>query len=379
MKQLAHVFLIGPVYPYRGGISHFNTQLADAFIHLGHKVNIISFKRQYPSWLYPGKTDKDPSLEPLKANANYILDPLFPWTWAKTVKTIRSAQPDLVIIHWWTTFWGFADSWMSQKLKQSQIPVVYLIHNVLPHERKAWDGWIAKLALRPASGIITMTLYEKERLVQLLPNARVAISPMPVYTHFSSNTVSKPQARLSLGLPSEGIILLFFGLVRPYKGLSVLLQAIAQIPEGKRPFLLIAGEFWKDKHYYLNQIKELGIANSIRIEDRYIPNEEVDIMFKAVDALVAPYLQGTQSAAASLAIGYGLPIIVSEHISKGLSLDKDDLVLPFPTGDNNALSLAIQQIPIANHAPKINNPNQENGWDRMIQAILNQIPTDENP
>ena len=140
------ISMIGPVYPYRGGIAHYTALLAQALLQSGHDLQMISFERQYPAFLYPGESDKDPSANAIHIPARYLLDPLYPWTWQRAVREIRAAGPQLVLFHWWSTFWGPAYAALSHTLRRST-PVVFLIHNVFPHEIKPWDRGLASLAL----------------------------------------------------------------------------------------------------------------------------------------------------------------------------------------------------------------------------------------
>ncbi|TLM99460.1 hypothetical protein FDZ73_21815 [bacterium] len=141
------IVLVGPVYPYRGGIAHYTTMLAKTLQDAGHDVKVISFKRQYPKWLYPGQSDRDPSGEPLTVPASYPLDPLYPWTWTRTVSSICRDKPDMVLFQWWTTFWAPAFAVVAAMLKRRRIRVGFLIHNVIPHEARPWDKILAKMAL----------------------------------------------------------------------------------------------------------------------------------------------------------------------------------------------------------------------------------------
>jgi glycosyltransferase involved in cell wall biosynthesis len=310
------VTLIGPVYPYRGGIAHYTASLAQALVDSGHTVRLISFRRQYPSRLYPGESDKDPSAEPLSFPAEYLLDPLFPWTWLHAAKTIRRDLPDLLVIHWWTTFWAPAFTSLAWLIRR-KVKVAYLIHNVLPHETKAWDRWMARCTFHQGQAFIVQAPHEHERLLPLIPRSSLVVdSPHPAYPPFQKQPLSKKGARQSLGLPIDQPVLLFFGIVRPYKGLKYLVEALALVQQPVH--LVIAGEFWEDVSVYKQQIETLALSKKITLLNRYIPNEEAHQLFSAADGLVAPYVGGTQSGAAGLALGYGLPLIITDRVAVGL-------------------------------------------------------------
>jgi glycosyltransferase involved in cell wall biosynthesis len=356
------VSIIGPVYPYRGGIAQYNALLALSLDAHQHPTQVISFRRQYPAWLYPGTSDKDPSQQIIQIQAEFLLDPILPWTWRQAVARIAQFHPDLVIIHWWTTFWAVSFAFINSLLNRKGFRVVYLIHNVMPHEQKPWDAWLARLALGKGHAFITQTEAEQKRLQSLLPGAVIRLCYHPVY-HFSFAPLpSQVEARERLGLDPEGTILLFFGIVRPYKGLHVLLDALARLRQsGHTAQLVIAGEFWEDKAAYLTKIKDLNLSDQVKIEDRYIPNEQLGGFFSAANALVAPYTTGTQSGVANLALGYGLHQIVTQVVADGIPPAYQADIQVVPPENPEALAEAIRFF--------IQHP------DRFKQQ---EIPTDES-
>jgi len=317
------IILIGPVYPYRGGIAHFTSSLAEEMKNEGHEIIVISFKRQYPKIFYPGKSDKDPSKEPLIFPAEFVLDPLYPWTWEKARRVINKEKPDLVVFQWWTTFWAPAFGWLAGKLRQSQIGVCFLIHNVYPHERRFLDKALTRFALKSADGFLTMAESQKDLVADLFPEKPVAFSPHPSYKFLSEEKVEKNIAREQLGVPIERKVALFFGFVRPYKGLKLLLEAAGELKRIGRPIhLLIAGEFWEDVEEYQRLITHEGLEDWVTIQNRYIPNEEVPIIFSAADVFVAPYTGGTQSGAVKLAMGYGIPVVGTKQALGEISINE---------------------------------------------------------
>ena len=304
--------LAGPVYPYRGGIAHYTTMLCRALREQGHDVLLVSFKRQYPKWLFPGRSDRDPSKKPLEvAGTQYWIDSLNPITWLVTFWRIRQYRPDALILPWWTTFW--APAWFVLGVLNRLFmrrSLIYICHNVLPHEMQWWDPWVVYLVLRWGTRFIAQSTEEKKRLADLIPGAQIAVVPHPVYDMFANERIPKEEARRRLGLPFEVPVLLFFGIVREYKGLQDVLTTLPELRACLgRVILLVAGEFWEDKERYLATIERLGVSDSVIIEDRYIPNEEVALYFSAADVLVAPYRRVTGSGAVQMAQGFGLPVI----------------------------------------------------------------------
>jgi len=306
------IALIGPVYPYKGGIAHYTTMLYGALRKRDHDVLMVSFKRQYPRWLYPGRDDKDPSKKPLVVeDAKYWIDSLNPITWLTTFWRIRCYQPDVLVLQWWTTFW--TPVWFTLGVLNRLFlcrPLVYICHNVLPHESHWWDPWLTRMVLQWGSWLIVQSEEEFHRLGKLLPGKRASIVPHPTYDVLVGQKIPKEEARQHLGLPLDVPVLLFFGIVRKYKGLQ---DILAVMPEVRKRFgrviLLVVGEFWDEKRPYLEMIERLGIRELVIIEDRYIPNEEITWYFSAADVLVAPYRRVTGSGVMQIAHGLGMPVI----------------------------------------------------------------------
>lgn len=199
--------------------------------------------------------------------------------------------------------------------KRRGLPLLFLIHNVYPHEKRWFDLWLVRATLKLGDAYVVQSIQEKDKLLQLFPGARIFFHPHPVYLPFAEQKISKIEAKARLGLDPNLPVALFFGIVRPYKGLSLLLEAVAALrQQGQKIQALIAGEFWDNIQKYIRLIERLEISDLVRLEDRYIPNEEVPLYFSAADVFVAPYTAGTQSGAVKLAMGFGLPIVVSEVI-----------------------------------------------------------------
>jgi glycosyltransferase involved in cell wall biosynthesis len=309
--------LIGPVYPYRGGIAHYTTLLHEALLREGHEVLLVSFRRQYPRWLFPGKDDRDPSQQPLSAQgAKYWLDSVNPLTWITTFLRIRRFRPQGLVLQWWTTFWS--PLWITLALLNAlwlRTPLTFLCHNVLPHGARRWEHWAARLTLRWGCRFVVQSAAERDRLRALVRHGTIHIVPHPIYDMFADQRPPRGQARAQLNLPATAKVLLFFGIVRPYKGLADLIQALPAVRRREPQVrLLIAGEFWEAKARYLELIQQANIADIVQIDDRYIPNEEVARYFSAADLLVAPYRQQTGSGVVEMARGFGLPALTMSDL-----------------------------------------------------------------
>lgn len=365
------IVLIGPLPPYRGGISHFTQALAVELGKAGHEVLPISFRKQYPKLLYPGKSDKDFSQKTELENAKFIFSPLNPFDWAKTLEEIKSSSPDLVVYPWWTTFWSPATAWLLKKLKSLNIPVKVLVHNALPHEEGWLDKQLIKFALKDARNFITMAEKETNRLRAVVnPLSTIETTTHPIYAQFPKSGLSKPELREKLGLPQNKRIALFFGFVRPYKGLKVLLDAFGLLEKDKVELhLIVAGEFWDDKSEYEKQIADLGISDMVTIRADYIPDAEAGMCFEAADFFVAPYLDGSQSGSIKLAMAYNLPIIVSDVITDPLILSYRSGLSLFESGNTAKLAELFCQSKMGFNEVGSRRALTESSWNRIIKTL----------
>lgn len=363
------ISIIGPVYPYRGGIAHYTTSLINAMEQGGHIVQTLSFYRQYPKWLYPGKSDRDPSLIYKAVNAEYILDPINPFSWNRTISKIIDFAPDLIVFQWWTPFWALAYSFITSKLKDRGLRTLYLVHNVFPHEKHILDSCLIRLAFRSVNLFITQTDQESRFLKTIKPKSRFIIHPHPIYLPYEIPTITKHEARRQLNIPLEKPTILFFGIIRPYKGLDVLLESLGALRRYcDPPFLIVAGEVWGKKEY-LKKISELELEASVLFDNRYIPDEIVPLYFSAADLFVAPYLEATQSGAIKLAMGYDLPIIMSEAVATDPDMHDHNGLRIIPTADSHALEIAIFQWLKGEWCPQ---PKEAigNSWDSLVKSII---------
>ncbi len=366
------ITLIGPVPPYRGGIAHFTQNLAENLLQNGYDVLTISYRKQYPKWLYPGKSEKDFSQEIKIKDARFLFSPLNYLDWKKTLQAIKNFESDLVVYQWWVTFWAPATAWLIQKLNRLGIPIRVLVHNAFPHEKGWLDKKLAKFALKDARYFVTMSEKESTRLKTVVNNdSEIEISAHPIYAQFPQSGLSKAEVREKLGLPMESKIALFFGFVRPYKGLGVLLEAMGMLKrENVDLHLVVAGEFWQDKADYLTQIDNLNISNMVTIHDEYIPDSEAGLFFEAADFFVAPYLDGTQSGSIKIAMGYHLPMVISDVIADDILKDRFGYCLVVPTGDVAALSRAIQKTITYDRDGYKNISYNQITWRDLIYALI---------
>ncbi len=367
------ISLVGPIYPFRGGIAQHTALLARALRQAGHEVDVLSFKRQYPAWLYPGQSDREPDEAADPFPARYLLDPLKPLTWRQAARQVAAAKPDLVLVVWWTTFWSPAYASLVYLLKRAGVRVAYLIHNVLPHEQRFYDRFLARLSLGQGQGFIIQMEAERQRLLELLPKAGpIVLSPHPRYDQFLEYRLPKAEARQRLGLPEGEPVVLFFGIVRPYKGLRYLVEAMGILDkEGVKARLVVAGEFWEDIELYREMLARFCILDRALLVDHDLTNAEVGLYFSAADLFAAPYTGGTQSGAVKTALAFGLPVVMTDRLGDEGTAGQPESLLAVPSGDAAALAQAMQVMLSRGFGQK--SPSQENvnntGWQELVKSI----------
>ena len=369
--------LIGPVYPFRGGIAQHTSHLSIAMEERGHEVNVFSFKRQYPKWIYPGKTDRDPSQLKIEINASYSLTPFNPLSWLKTANLISTTNPDLVIFQWWTTFWAPTYISLNTLMNRRGIALLYLIHNVLPHEERPLDRWLVKKTLGASDFFLVQSSREYDRLSQLFPNSPITLTPHPTIDFNTDQQISKAEAKKRLNIGTNRRLILFFGFVRPYKGLFILLEAVRLLRDwGHLVNLIVAGEFWESEDDYHRYISSHDLEDQIKFENRYIPNEEVGLYFSAADLFVAPHIQGTQSGAIPIAASFHLPIIATTAILDKGRYENSELIRVVPPADPDALAQAILTF-IEKIGPdpflKLDLQDVKWEWGEMVDVIESMI------
>jgi glycosyltransferase involved in cell wall biosynthesis len=371
--------VIGPTYPYRGGISHYTTFLVQHLRNAGHWAQLYSYIRQYPRWLFPGRTDQDPSAEPLKVECKYILDPINPATWLQVARQVRADAPDALILQWWVPYWAPSLAVISRWIRRNTaIRVVFIVHNVLPHEGGgALDHRLAKIALGQGDVFIVHSDQEAQQLKALLPHAVVFKAHFPTYAGLAHQSDSGAATRLrrELKLPDSQPVVLFFGFVRPYKGLDYLVRALPLVRKKLPVHLVVVGEFWVPPEAYHRLACDLGVENAITFVNRYIPNEELGLYFDLADVVVLPYVSATQSAAIPLAFGFGKPVITTRV--GGLHEVVEDGVtgLIVPPQDEQALADAIIYFYTQGLGPHLaanvrcRQAEGRFGWDALIRLI----------
>ena len=300
--------ILGPAHPYRGGIASFNERLAKEFQNQGWKVTLVTFTLQYPSFLFPGKDQLHDGPAPKELNIHRKLNSINPISWFKTASFVRSLKPDLVITHFWHPYLGPA---LGNVLKNSKTKNISIVHNLYPHERKMGDNALIKKYIANSENYIALSKKVEMDLKGLTSAENVLLATHPVYDNYGEQ-VDQKKALEKLNLSAEYQYILFFGLIRQYKGLDLLLDAYANFQkDNKKVKLLIAGEFYDKQEKYLQQIENLSIKDQVIIHDHFIPNNEVKYYFSACDLVAQTYHRATQSGIMQIAIQFEKPMLVT--------------------------------------------------------------------
>ncbi len=305
------VALLGPTHPYRGGIAHYTTLLARSFSK-AHETHIVSFTRLYPGILFPGATQFDQSAEALlpPVEPERLLDSMNPWTWRRAGMRLRALHPDLLVVPWWHPFFGPSLGMAARIARRGDRPKrIFLAHNVEPHESTPADRWLAGYGLGAADGFLVHARAEAERLRLRARGRPVRVHPHPSYEFFSDRRPTREAARAAIG--ARGRVILFFGYVRPYKGLADLLEALRLARGDAWDQLYIVGEFYEARSSYEARFQDAALRGKITVVDRYVANEEVAAYFAAADVVALPYRSATGSGIAQVAFGAGVPVIAT--------------------------------------------------------------------
>jgi len=322
------ISIIGPAYPLRGGIAHHVYWLRRELVARGHQAQVISFRQLYPRILFPGTTEIDTSGLALDANAIQVLTPLNPLTWSRARRMVRGFSPDVVVFQWWQPFFGPLVGTLARSFRRARMRCVIECHNVFPHEGSLLDRVLIKFALSAADHLITHSARDRELLLSVLPGEQVSVTTLPVIEEFSGADTA----------PRDGRTLLFFGKVRKYKGLEVLLAAMPKVLSRMDCRLIIAGEFYDSINKYRQLIHEYGLEERVQIDNSYVPNEKVQRIFRDADVLILPYVGASQSGVARIALSNGLPVIASQVGGLAEAIEEGVTGLLFPCGDSDALA-----------------------------------------
>jgi glycosyltransferase involved in cell wall biosynthesis len=365
------IVIVGTAHPIRGAMAQLNTILG-WHLSKNHSIEIVSFKRQYPKILFPGKTQIDPSKPLFQLPTKPLIDSINPFTWIKAAEYIRSRQPNLVIFRYWLPFLAPCFGVISFLVRRHrETKVLFICDNVVPHERRLGDATFTRFAFRFVDYFIVQSKSVESDLRRFAPTARYAFVPHPIYDVFGG-LLPKTEARRQLRLPDERIIL-SFGYVRKYKGLHLLLDALQLVIRQIPVKLLVVGEFYDNEENYRRKIQDLGLTDHVMVYSHYIPNEQVAVYFSACDVVVLPYISATQSGIVQLAYNFDKPVIATDV--GGLSEVVIDGITGFivSPSDPARLSQAIvryyQEAREPDFIKNVRTEKAKYSWDRMVQAV----------
>ena len=369
----SRIALVGPSHPYRGGIAHFQETMHRGLAARGHVVDALTFSRQYPEWLFPGKTQyvEEAPADPLPSTR--LLDTINPLSWYRTARHLTRLQPDAVLYQYWMPFFAPAYGSIARYTRRCGLRSLAVVHNALPHERVLGEAMLSRYFLQACDGCVVMSERVEDDLRELGVQAPVRRVAHPTYDLFGE---AEPQAaaRRALGLPAEAPVLLFFGFVRPYKGLRVLLNALPDVvevlPDAR---LVVAGAFYDDEASYRALIQKHGLEEHVRLDAGYVPDEKVPQYFSAADVVVQPYVSATQSGVAQIAFHFDTPAIITDVGGLAEVVPHERAGLVVPPEDPHALARAITRFFREDMADELKAGVREAkasySWDRLYEAV----------
>jgi D-inositol-3-phosphate glycosyltransferase len=372
----ASCIIVGPAFPLRGGIADFNETLCKAMMNEGIRTSIVSFYLQYPSFLFPGKSQVTDGPAPQGYEINSLISSINPLSWFRAAAFIKKQRPDFIVIRYWLPFMSPALSTIARQVKKTGIKVIAITDNVIPHEKRPGDKALTKYFINSCDAFVAMSQTVVEDLKKFTTSKPITFSPHPIYDIFGTG-ISKSEARKNLGIDISKRMILFFGFVRPYKGLELLLKAMAVDEIRKLNLILVVGgEFYGDEKQYSDLVRELKIGDNVRFDSEYIPKEKVKNYFCAADLIVQPYRSATQSGITQIAYHFGRPMLVTDV--GGLSeIVPDGKVGYVVDVDEKKIAAAISDFYLGNKeetfANNVVKEKERFSWKNFVGNILKQV------
>lgn len=371
MKQLK-IAIIGPAHPYRGGMAAFNERLGRELQQQGHEVELINFVFQYPNWIFPGEkqTTDDPAPDDLAISRK--IHSISPLNWFKVRSYLKRQRYDRIFCGYWLPLLSPCFSSILKGLKK-KTQITGIIHNAIPHEKRTGDHSLTAMFLGQLSDAVVLSKsVEKDLKTFELPAELNILSLFhPIYDQYGK-PVAENRAKEELGLDTSKRYLLFFGFIRSYKGLDILIEAFGHANLPGDVDLLIAGEFYEDREQYLKSIQESEVSSRIHLKEGYIPSERVKFFFCAAKAVVLPYRSATQSGITQIAIHFSVPVIstrvggIEEYIRhdyNGLLTSSDSAVLA------SDLSGLFERNPFDRYVKAQKEILQKYSWKAFVEAL----------
>ena len=374
MDNRRRIVLVSPMYPYRGGIAHLSERMATSLIARGYEVHAITFIRQYPTFLFPGRTQYETGVVPDRAvEAERLIDSLNPYSWWRAARRIRELRGEVVIFRYWLPFFAPAFGTIVRGLARHDIKSIVVVDNALPHKRQVGDFVLGRYFFKVVQGCVVMSSAVGRDLDKLKVSCPRAFAPHPIYDTFGE-PADRVQARKKLQLDQDSPVILFFGFIRQYKGLHVLIDSMQEIKHELPDIrLLVAGEFYENETECKEKIEEFGLSEQVSLFNQYIPKNEVADYFAAADVVVQPYLSATQSGVAQVAYHFEVPIITSNvgGLAEVIPHEKAGLIVP--PNDSSALAKAIIRYFSDEMQDELTRGVKQQkkrfGWDRLLDAI----------
>lgn len=308
---MAKVFIIGPAFPLRGGLASFDELFCEALNKEGHQCEIISYSLQYPNFLFPGSTQYHVNgTAPKNITIHTLINSVNPLSWFKTASFIKKQKPDFIIFRFWIPFMGPALGTIARLVKKQNIKVLAITDNVIPHEKRLGDKQLASYFIKGCDAFVTMSKAVMNDLEKFTNTSHKKYLLHPLYTAFGDK-IPKQEARLKLNLKQDDRVILFFGLIRKYKGLDLLIEAFSLLKANPHNKLLIAGEFYEDKQPYFDLISKYKLEEQIILLNQFIPNDDVKYYFSAADIVALPYRSATQSGVTQVSFHFEVPTLVT--------------------------------------------------------------------
>lgn len=358
-------------YPFRGGISQFNAALKQALELQGHEVNAFTFTTQYPKILFPGETqmvsDSD-NAEPI--DSKRVISSINPLTYHSAAKQIKAWQPDLLIMKYWMSFFAPSLGYISNKIGK-QAKTLAILDNVIPHEKRFFDSAFTNYFLKHTQLYVAMSEKVKNDLLSLKPEANVTILPHPLYNHFG-NLIDTKEARKKLQINQDKKTLLFFGFIRDYKGLDMLIDSMELLDNSYQ--LIIAGESYGNYDKYKEQIEKSSRKTDIHQHVRYISDQEVPLFFSAADVCVLPYRSATQSGITGISYHFNLPMIATDVGGLAEIIHHEKTGIISPEASSKSITKSIQSFfsdtSTAKYRNNIMELKKELSWEEMASKII---------
>ena len=364
--------IIGPAWPLRGGLSAFDEKLATQFTEKGIQTRIDTFSLQYPSILFPGKSQYTTDPKPNNVNIEVCINSINPFNWIKIGLKLYREKPDLIIVRFWIPFLApCLGTILKIAKKNKHTKVISIVDNMIPHEKRIGDRLLTTYFVKTVDGFIAMSEKVKND-IKTFSHKPVSISPHPIFNHFG-DPITKLEARLQLGLPKEDKIILFFGYIRKYKGLDLLIHAMANEAIKKLGIqLMIVGEFYEDASAYHDLVSSLGLQDQIKFYSNYIPDGEVKNYVCSADFIIQPYKNATQSGVTPLAYHFEKPMLVTNV--GGLADTVPNLktgIVVAPTTEAIAKGIeTLYELGETNFIPNIIEEKKKYSWAQMTEKFL---------